>query len=154
MNLEIYLPQARGLIVPDSDLVRPSIVEALRGTVTDIDSRRQDYLRKNAWGKGSVWFHSLQDTGFLFWSGFLDLERKEGRLAQTATHMQACFVKDLDGYLAGFPQEEAGMKRLFQAVYDAGTSFYWRDDIERLRELDGVYNEINGRVIVPWVHAS
>lgn len=154
MSREILLPEVIGLMTPNSNLVRPSIIEMLRLTSTDIDREKQEYLKRETWQKGTVWFHSLQDTRHLFYPGMLGVLERKGRLAEEATQVQACFVKDLDDYMAGFPPEEETVLTLFQAIYDAGTSFYWKDDLKRVDELHRVYNEINTQVLHPWIHGT
>ena len=67
---------------------------------------------------------------------------------------QACFVKDLDFYLEHFPQEEAEMKRLFELVFNVGTSIYWENDRELLIGLNRLYWTLDREVIRPWVEQT
>lgn len=121
---------------------RTGIVTSLRTTQTDIDSNREP---KTEWKRGNIYFHALQDTLFA------------ARMASPTDYdvvrkVQACFVKDLDDYIERFPpQEDPEMKQLFQTVFDVGTSTYWDQDREFIKQFDEAFWKLNEQVIRPWV---
>lgn len=56
---------------------------------------------------------------------------------------QACFVKDLDYYLEGFPKKEEEMRQLFELVLNVGTSTYWDENKEFVIELYEKYKPLS-----------
>lgn len=143
MAREILLPRVQQLIQPTSEANRLNLLSRLRSTKTDIDGRRS--MRNAEWRKGDIWFHSLQDTGFV--DAFA--ESTSGR--HFTTSVQACFTKDLDLYLSGMPPSEQQMREVFEAIYQVGTSFYWAGNIPLFREFHRTYKEVATRIIEPWV---
>ncbi len=145
MSREILLPRARELIAPDIDLVKPTMLEFLRATSTAIDGERE----QSVWSRGSF-FHPIQDTTLVD-REFLSVLSVEER-NKMVTMIQACFVKDLDWYFIGLPAQERDIREVLQTVYDAGISFSWEDDLDRVEKLDRVFKELNTAVLLPWVH--
>jgi hypothetical protein len=143
MNLEL-VNKLRRLERPISEADRNSLLTNLRAYPTGMDHERS--TDPTYWKRGSVYFHSLQDTKFA--SEALS-ERWPGQ--HFVKECQACFAKDLETYLKGFPREEAEMKGLFELIFKVGTSAYWEKDQQLLIELDRLYKALDEKVITPWV---
>lgn len=137
---EILLEHIEQLERPINPEERSSLLSVLRNIPTDIDDKRGV-----EWKRGSIYFHALGDTFFA------------ARMADNPRSIrgsQVCFVKDLDEYLAGFPQEESEMFSLFQKIFDIGTSAYWDQDIELVKDLYRIFDELDKKLIRPWVQAG
>ncbi|MBI2330134.1 hypothetical protein HYU94_01985 [Candidatus Daviesbacteria bacterium] len=122
-----------------SPQAKANLLTTLRMCPTDIDDQRVI-----EWKPGNIYFHSLQDLRFAILPSVLP---EEIRMSQ------ACFVKDLDLYLKGFPKTEAEeIYRIFQTIFNAGTSFYWDEDRDHVKNLYEVYCKLDKEIIRPWVN--
>lgn len=118
---------------------RQSIQANLRAYPTGIDGRR------NApWARANIYFHGIQDLMLSVASHELDM--RSGQIKGS----QACFVKDLDLYLAGFPEGEAEMREVFQTLLDSGSTFYWENNPIGTRMLYELFDTLDKKVIQPW----
>lgn len=144
--LEAQIDRVKQIARPITEEARFALVTDLRATPSDIDGRRTA-----PWKRGNIYFHSLQDIQFassrnLAW----ELSPKDSNKYRKGS--QACFVKDLDYYFAGFPPDETEMRQLFQTVFDTGTSAYWHRDTALIDDLNKLYWEMDEEVIRPWAH--
>lgn len=135
---QVFIERFRALEIPTTPQERASVIANLRNMETPLSGRPQA-----EWKKINIWFHSLQDVTLA----------KAGRVhipSDSLRTVQACFVEDLDLYLAGLPQEESEMRRLFEAILVTGTSQYW--DLERglPSAMSEVYWDASRRLITPW----
>ncbi len=119
------------------------LLARLRNTSTDLDDRRQVV----EWRRGNIYFHPLQDLRVIL-SARSVLSKMRPDFIPGA---QACFVKDFDLYFSGFPEEEVAMRRLFDEIFDVGTSFEWQTDLTRVRDLERVFTALDDEKIRPWV---
>ena len=140
------MPSHEGLILPIRELIVPTpedrraiLLAELRAAHVELDDRP-----RSEWKKSNIWFHSLQDTALASMRVNYELSTIPLR------NVQACFVKDLDRYMAGLPEEEAEMTRLFQTVFDAGTSDYWDLNTDLPVRLNTAYWQLAYEVITPW----
>ena len=149
MTLEMLVDELRQLERPIRQDARSSLLADLRNYPTDIDGRRSI-----KWERGNVYFHALQDTLYAdgVFRGTMVRCGKEG--LNYLKSSQACFVKDLDQYLAGFPEEESEMRQLFELIFKVGTSAYWEDHKELLIGLNRLYWTLDREVIRPWVEQT
>jgi len=143
MPAETLLIKLKQLERPITETSRTSLLSDLRAhQVPDMDGRRTA-----KWKRGNIYFHSLQD---LLLAHF-EVHNNPGHDNKRLKESQACFVKDLDLYLAGFPQEEESMRRIFESVFSVGTSAYWHEDPNLVKELYSVYLALDFEGIRPWV---
>lgn len=138
------MPVLRGLARPTTEGRKQKIITDLRGYPTGNDGRREA-----PWSRGNHYFHSYQD---IFWAASDTIvgvfpEREQARHIKAS---QACFVKDLDIYLAGFPPEDPDMRQLFQSILEVGSSTYWHRDRPFVKALEIVYKEITEQITKPW----
>ena len=137
---EALILPIRELIVPTPEDRRAALVAELRATHVELDDRPYE----GEWKKENIWFHSLQDTTTAVM--YVNHDMLLGPLRS----MQACFVKDLDRYMAGLPEAEAEMREVFQTVFDAGTSDYWDLNPDLPVRLSAAYWHAANEVITSW----
>src|SRR3989344_3071861 len=132
MNKEALVAELRGLERPITDYDRQALLADLRSYPTDIDEGRSEY---KGWKKGNVYFHALEDVRFA--KTIYGNDTLHTRLGKYLKSSQACFVKDLDLYLATFPGDESQeMRETFELIFRVGTSAYWDKDRELVTDLD------------------
>ncbi|MBI2327098.1 hypothetical protein HYU92_02160 [Candidatus Curtissbacteria bacterium] len=118
----------------------------LRNRPTGLDDRRAVVT----WRRSSI-YHPLQDLRLVNFARRAHDGVEGEELPELVQDAQACFVKDFDLYLAGFPKEETEMFSLFQEIFDTGTSFEWQTDLERVEGLEYAFSQLDREKIQPWV---
>lgn len=122
---------------------RRAIQAELRAYPTDVDGRRD-----TPWSRGSIYFHALQDL-------ILAVESQEAEMEEDQIKgSQACFVKDLDQYLEGFPEGNDEIREVFESILNTGTTSYWSYSSLGTRKLYELFDALDVKVIRPWVRAE
>lgn len=144
MSLEnsiAYILPVLGLVPIINSEDRIQRLAKLRTITTNSDGRRNVI-----WNRG-IYFHQLQDLDFA-------IEFGTGPDAYPLERTQACYVKDLDSYIAGFPDDENVVREVFKELRNIGASFNWANSYGNIKKLRDVYNGMEKNFLRDWSHAN